>query len=77
MMLFARIQSKVRTRKEVNGMNRKNRQKGQGLLEYLLIVAVVVVAVVGFAAAYQAGTQTLESAMTSNINTATGATSTP
>lgn len=34
-------------------MYSKNRQKGQGLIEYMLIIAVVVIAVVAFAVAFK------------------------
>ncbi|MBI4178098.1 class III signal peptide-containing protein [bacterium] len=55
-------------------MNKRKRQKGQGLLEYLLIVAVVVVAVVGFAVAFDAGTDIAKTTMTDSINSVTGGT---
>ena len=42
-------------------------QKGQGLIEYLLIVAVVVVAVAAFATAYTTGTTTATGTMNTAI----------
>lgn len=52
-------------------MDRKNRQAGQGLLEYLLIIAVVVLAVVGFATVYRSGANSAQTTMNSAISSAT------
>lgn len=48
-----------------------NRQSGQGLLEYLLIIAVVVLAVVGFATIYRSGANTAQDTMNNAITQAT------
>lgn len=42
------------------------RQAGQGLLEYLLIVVVVVFAVIGFATAFRSGVTNVQDTLTSN-----------
>ena len=47
-----------------------NRQSGQGLLEYLLIIAVVVLAVVGFATVFRGGANNAQNAMSSGIQSA-------
>ncbi len=50
------------------------RQSGQGLLEYLLIVAVVVIAVVAFATVFKAGANSATTTMSTQIQSAlTGA----
>ena len=50
----------------------KNSQKGQGLIEYMLIIAVVVVAVVAFAVAFKdvanTATDTMQSEATNAIS---------
>mgnify|MGYP001606586392 CR=1 FL=1 len=45
-------------------------QKGQGLIEYLLIVAVVVIAVVAFATAFRGGANDATDAMNSSVTSA-------
>lgn len=47
-----------------------NRQSGQGLLEYLLIIAVVVLAVVGFATVFRSGANNAQNTMSSGIASA-------
>ena len=42
------------------------RLAGQGLLEYILVVAVVVFAVIGFAAAFRSGVNTVQDTLVSN-----------
>ncbi|MBI4179746.1 hypothetical protein HY522_10035 [bacterium] len=51
-------------------MMRKESQKGQGLIEYLLIVAVVVIAIVAFATAFRDGATTATNAMSDGITSA-------
>ena len=51
-------------------MIERKSQKGQGLIEYLLIVAVVVIAVVAFAAAFQSGACEATDAMQGNVTAA-------
>lgn len=46
------------------------RQSGQGLLEYLLIIAVVVVAVVGFATIFRTGANSAQTTMSAGISNA-------
>ena len=47
-----------------------NRQSGQGLLEYLLIIAVVVLAVVGFATVFRSGANSATDTMSAGIQSA-------
>ncbi len=51
-------------------MIKHNRQKGQGLIEYMLILAVVVIAVVAFAQAFKTGASDSKTTMEDNVGSA-------
>ena len=51
------------------------RQSGQCLLEYLLIIAVVVLAVVGFATVFRSGANSAQNTMSTGIANAIAGTS--
>lgn len=48
-----------------------NRLSGQGLMEYLLVLAVVLLAVVGFAMVFRSGVNTAQDTMNNGITQAT------
>ncbi len=51
-------------------MIRRKRQEGQGLIEYMLVLAVVVIAVVAFAITFKDSAENAGTTMTDNIDAA-------
>lgn len=49
-------------------MNSKNREAGQGLIEYLLLTAVVLLSVVAFVTIYNGGMQQAENTLTNGVS---------